>query len=400
MRFPILVLGFGFLSFAARAEDHWAYLPPVEVKDASIDTLLGRHCNPASPQVRAARQKLSLYRMELVNDARAALVEAMVAAASSTIARGARTLTAAMRAHDGCATALPTEFAEAQTQLRSLIERALAEISSAAVSTDYQYVSTVLDRAREYPSECTSAVAQLESHARSLVQAARDALLQARSCGDLAAIDDSLSGAGAFGEELAAEVDATAAWRTQLLSVRELISTALHSTDLAEIEKVLGQCAQLGPVVAEETRALREHVEVVSVQVRTAVEEIGALLECDDLERVTKAIVAYSDQPASAIREACAALQQKQRDRGRQSRSGYDVQRGFRPRWHVHAIRETYVNQSVRAPPARVPALPSPDRITYLWQPRQSGALCATGVLAEPRVSDRSCSCTGLLCAE
>ena len=61
-----------------------------------------------------------------------------------------------------------------------------------------------------------------------------------------------------------------------------------------------------------ETRAVRDHLEAMSVQVKAAVEEIGALLECDDLGRITRAVVAYSDQPASAIREACVALQQKQ----------------------------------------------------------------------------------------
>ncbi len=40
MRFPTLALGIAFLSLQAKAEDHWSYVPPVDVKDSSIDALL------------------------------------------------------------------------------------------------------------------------------------------------------------------------------------------------------------------------------------------------------------------------------------------------------------------------------------------------------------------------
>jgi hypothetical protein len=279
---------------------------------AAIDVLLTKHRDAASPQVRAARQSLAQHRAELVNGARAALVEAAVTAASSSPAGGTRALAAALQTHAGCATALPNEFAEAQAQLRALVDGALEELSAAARSADYRHVCEVLERAREFPAECTAARQQLESHARSLVQAARSALLMARSSSDMATIDESLAGASAFGEELVAEVEATAAWRARLLTARGLISASLRSTDLAQIDQVLAQCAELGPAMVEETRALREHQEHVSVQIRTAVDEISALLGCDDLQRVTNALMAYADQPASAIRAACAALEKKQ----------------------------------------------------------------------------------------
>ena len=103
---------------------------------AAIDVLLTKHRDAASPQVRAARQSLAQHRAELVNGARAALVEAAVTAASSSPAGGTRALAAALQTHAGCATALPNEFAEAQAQLRALVDGALEELSAAARSAD------------------------------------------------------------------------------------------------------------------------------------------------------------------------------------------------------------------------------------------------------------------------
>ena len=277
----------------------------------AIDAALARHRDAASPQVRAARQSLASRRMELVNDARAALVEATVAAASSSLASAMHTLAGAQQAHASCTEALPNEFAEVRAQHRALLDSALAELSAAARTTDYRHVRDVLSRAREYPSECAGPRQQLESHARALLEAARAALLAVRSSGEMGAIDESLSVASAFGEELAAEAEVTAAWRARVLTARGLISESLRSTDLEQIEQVLAQCIELGPPMAQEARALREHQERVSAHISTAVGELTALVGSEDLERVAKALMAYADQPAAPIRAACDTLQNK-----------------------------------------------------------------------------------------
>lgn len=40
MRVSALAIGIAFLSMQAKAEDHWAYVPPMDSKDSSIDALL------------------------------------------------------------------------------------------------------------------------------------------------------------------------------------------------------------------------------------------------------------------------------------------------------------------------------------------------------------------------
>ena len=277
---------------------------------AAIDAAIADHADASSPSVREARRGLLDRRTELVSDARAALRGATMGAGGAT---GLRALTAALEEHAHCAEALPREFAEAKEHHRVILDGTLAELRDALSSTDYRLVSDLLVRTRDYPQECHAAHEELQRHSVALLEAARTALVAARSSGDINVIDEALSGAQSFGEQLAAESEATTLWRGRLVGVRRLVTAASRSTDVTEIEQVLAQCESFGAALAEEVRGLREHRTSVEAATRRAIEELGALQSSEDVEAVGKALMTHAGHPAPAVRSACAALEARWR---------------------------------------------------------------------------------------